>query len=224
MSSLHWLILVLFYVLFIQLLWDHSVWSGHVLKRRCVIAGDLGFTCVIFCTNINSWYLRFIENTRSIYSSIFYTTVYRIKQNVKSQTKKLGSFWHCRNILQWGKIDFKSMIYTNGDNYLNSGLKWWSYVRYSYPHSTLKHNFFCHVSGNCCNYRVASSTLRTLTSERSFVESSLAAMVWMCLELNLSNDNSTSSRSAPFTSFTRMLLFWKLKVQFESSWKRMAKN
>ena len=115
-SSLHWLILVLFYALFIP----KNSWKKTFL-----------------------WAESGIESSNVGIHTLVHTTVYEIKQNVKSQTKKVGSFWHCLNILQWGKNDFKSMIYTNGDNYLNSGpaFKWWSYVRYSYPHCTLKHNF-----------------------------------------------------------------------------------
>ena len=40
---------------------------------------------------------------------------WRRMKKQKSQTKKVGSFCHSQNILQWCKNDFKSMIYTNGD-------------------------------------------------------------------------------------------------------------
>ena len=144
----------------------------------------------------------------------------------KSQTKKLSHFdkvgIYSSGVKMILKVWFTPMETTTwiADRHSNGGLMFAIHILTVHWNTI----FVCHVSGNCCNYRVACSTLRTLTSESSLVESSLAAMVWMCLELNLSNDNSTSSRSAPFTSFTRMLLFWKLKVQFESSWKRMAKN
>ena len=36
----------------------------------------------------------------------------------KSRTKKVESFCHTWNILQWGKNDFKIVIYTNGDYFL----------------------------------------------------------------------------------------------------------
>ena len=35
-----------------------------------------------------------------------------LKEEILNQ--KVESIQHCRNILQWGKNDFKSMIHTNG--------------------------------------------------------------------------------------------------------------
>ena len=54
----------------------------------------------------------YLAKTLHFFGSRFFKTM-----DMKSRTKIVESFRHCRIILQWSKNDFKSMISTNGDYY-----------------------------------------------------------------------------------------------------------
>ena len=123
-----------------------------------------------------SWFYKTITlSTQKVWNNNWWCIV----KKKKSWTKKVESFRHSWNILQWNKNDFKSRISTNGDYFLTYVcfplLKLWSFSLNSFL------SFSCFIQGAvkrlACfyhntakeKYHSAIITIREVPSENSFI-------------------------------------------------------
>ena len=98
---------------------------------------------------------------------------------VERGTKKVESFRHSWNILQWNKNDFKSRISTNGDYFLTyvcfSLLKLWSFSLNSFLsfscfiQDAVKRSVCCYHNTAKEKYHSAMISMRVVPSENSFI-------------------------------------------------------